>query len=46
MPTTALESVSEMAILRRVVDADEPFQSIEAAREILQLRFGRETSRA
>jgi hypothetical protein len=28
-----------MAILRRVVDADEPFESAEAARAILRLHF-------
>jgi hypothetical protein len=30
---------SEMEILRRVVDPDEPFRSVEAAQAILGLRF-------
>jgi hypothetical protein len=34
------DSTSEMAILRRVVDPDHPFESLEAARAILRLRFG------
>jgi hypothetical protein len=39
MPRTASEQTSEMAILRRVVDAEEPFESPDAARAILRLRF-------
>lgn len=39
MPKTASDQTSEMAILRRVVDAEEPFESAEAARAILQMRF-------
>jgi hypothetical protein len=39
MPGMATDQTSEMAILRRVVDAEEPFQSAEAARAILRLRF-------
>src|SRR5438105_461407 len=40
MPRTALDQTSEMAILRRVVEAEELFESTEAARAILRLRFG------
>jgi hypothetical protein len=40
MPRTASDQISEMAILRRVVDAREPFESPDAARAILQLGFG------
>jgi hypothetical protein len=39
MTRTATAMTSEMAILRRVVDLDEPFQSAVAARAILRLRF-------
>jgi hypothetical protein len=39
MPRTAMDPTSEMAILRRVVDAEEPFQSADAAQEILRFRF-------
>jgi hypothetical protein len=38
MPRIAGQT-SEMAILRRVVDVDQPFHSPEAARSILRLRF-------
>jgi hypothetical protein len=39
MPRAATVATSEMAILRRVIDPDEPFLSPEAARAILRLRF-------
>ena len=39
MPRTGTVTTSEIAILRRVVDPDEPFQSADAARAILRLRF-------
>jgi hypothetical protein len=39
MPRTATVTTSEMAILRRVVDPEHPFQSADAARAILRLRF-------
>ena len=39
MPRVAIDPTSEMAILRRVVDPEKPFPSIEAARAILRLRF-------
>jgi hypothetical protein len=39
MSESAALETSEMAILRRVVDPDEPFRSVEAARAILGLRF-------
>ena len=39
MPRTATVTTSEMAILRRVVDPEQPFQSADAARAILRLRF-------
>jgi hypothetical protein len=41
MAKTAPDQTSEMAILRRVVDGEEPFESREAARAILRLRFSR-----
>jgi hypothetical protein len=40
MPRTSAVETSEMAILRRVVDSDEPVLSPDAARAILRLRFG------
>ncbi len=40
MSRPAADPVSEMAILRRVVDSDRPFLSPDAARAILRLRFG------
>ena len=40
MPKSATAPFSEMAILRRVVDPDQPFASTDAARAILRLRFG------
>jgi hypothetical protein len=39
MPRTPTVNTSEMAILRRVVDPEEPFLAPEAARAILRLRF-------
>jgi hypothetical protein len=39
MANSAAVETSEMAILRRVVDPEEPFQSLEAARAILALGF-------
>jgi len=39
MPRIAVDRTSEMAILRRVVDPEKPFPSVEAARAILRLRF-------
>src|SRR5438105_9331932 len=39
MPKVATAPTSEMAILRRVIDPEEPFLSAEAARAILRLRF-------
>ena len=39
MPRTATVTTSEMAILRRVVDPEQPFHSADAARAILRLRF-------
>jgi hypothetical protein len=39
MPKTATVPRSEMAILRRVVDSDQPVLSADAARAILRLRF-------
>jgi len=39
MPRIAIDPTSEMAILRRVVDPEKPFSSIEAARAILHFRF-------
>src|SRR4051794_20742275 len=39
MPKTTMVATSEMAILRRVVDSDEPVLSADAARSILRLRF-------
>lgn len=39
MARTAYAPTSEMAILRRVVNPDEPFFSLEAANAILQLTF-------
>ena len=35
MPRIATVTTSEMAILRRVVDPEQPFQSADAARAIL-----------
>ena len=40
MPKTITRPTSEMAILRRVVDPDDPFQSVDAARAILRFCFG------
>jgi hypothetical protein len=40
MIRTVTDPTSEMAILRRVVDSDQPFLSPDAARAILRLRFG------
>jgi hypothetical protein len=40
MPRATTEPTNEMAILSRIFDPDEPFQSAEAARAILGLRFG------
>jgi hypothetical protein len=40
MTRALTEPTNAMAILSRVFDPDEPFQSAEAAREILGLRFG------
>jgi hypothetical protein len=37
MPRVAVDRTSEMAILRRVVDPERPFPSVEAARAILRL---------
>jgi hypothetical protein len=39
MPKTATIPSSEMAILRRVVDSDQPVLSADAAKAILRLRF-------
>jgi hypothetical protein len=39
MPRTTAVPTSEMAILRRVVDSDQPVLSADAARAILRLRF-------
>lgn len=39
MPKTATIASSEMAILRRVVDSDQPVLSADAAKAILRLRF-------
>jgi len=39
MPRTTTVPTSEMAILRRVVDPDQPVLSAEAARAILRFRF-------
>ncbi|MDB5386497.1 MAG: hypothetical protein JWM11_2143 [Planctomycetaceae bacterium] len=39
MSTLASDATSEMAILRRIVDPDQPFLSPEAARSILALEF-------
>ena len=39
MPRTTTVPTSEMAILRRVVDSDQPVLSADAARAILRLRF-------
>jgi hypothetical protein len=39
MPAATTIPTNEMAILCRVFDPDEPFQSTEAAREILDLHF-------
>jgi hypothetical protein len=39
MPKAIVAPTSEMAILRRVFDAEEPFESAEAARAILRFRF-------
>ncbi len=39
MPGTTVNPTSEMAILRRVVDSDQPVLSSDAARAILRLRF-------
>ena len=36
MPKTATVTTSEMAILRRVVDPEQPFRSVDAARAILR----------
>jgi hypothetical protein len=39
MPRTTAIATSEMSILRRVVDSDQPVLSTEAARALLRLRF-------
>jgi len=39
MPQSTISPPSEMMILRRVVDPEQPFFSKVAAREILRLRF-------
>jgi hypothetical protein len=39
MPRTTEIAASEMSILRRVVDSDQPVLSAEAARALLRLRF-------
>ncbi len=39
MPTTTLAPTSEMAILRRVVDPEQPFLTADAARALLRLEF-------
>jgi hypothetical protein len=39
MPRTTTAATSELAILRRAVDSDEPVLSADAARAILRLRF-------
>ena len=39
MSTSITEPSSEMAILRRVIDPDQPFLSEEAARAILRLQL-------
>ncbi|HQU46377.1 MAG: hypothetical protein B7Z74_02435 [Deltaproteobacteria bacterium 21-66-5] len=41
MATVAPSSISEMAILRRVVDPESPYFSFEAARDILRLDFSK-----
>lgn len=41
MPKSKSTSISEMSILRRVVDPDRPFLSEDAARAILGLSFGK-----
>ena len=40
MTRAVTNPTSEMAILRRVVDSEQPFLSPDAARAILRLRFG------
>ena len=39
MPRIAVDRTSEIVILRRVVDPQKPFPSVEAARAIVRLRF-------
>ncbi len=39
MPRTTAAPTSEMAILRRVVDSDQPVLSADAARALLRFRF-------
>ncbi len=39
MPKTTVNPTSEMAILRRVVDSDQPVLSPDGTRAILRLRF-------
>ncbi|MBM4075490.1 MAG: hypothetical protein FJ267_07585 [Planctomycetes bacterium] len=39
MPTVISKDTNEMAILRRVVDSENPFSSVEAARAILRWSF-------
>jgi hypothetical protein len=41
MASVASSSVSEMAILRRIVNADEPYLSAGAAHDILRLDFSK-----
>jgi hypothetical protein len=40
MPQTVNDRTSEMAILRRVINPEQPFESAEVARAILRLHFG------
>lgn len=41
MSTVRASSISEMAILRRVVDPDQPYLSREAARDLLRLQLSK-----
>ena len=45
MPRIATVTTSEMAILRRVVDPEQPFQSADAARAILRFASAPRTAR-
>lgn len=45
MASVTSKSASEMAILRRIVDTDQPYLSADAARDILRLDFGKSDRR-